>query len=81
MSHSHGTVLAGAGAVPLLLEMLKTNSERRDNVRLSSNLAYIQYIPRATGLIDAFGSSTTNNAEWIHTLVERVKVSDNQKLC
>nr|XP_019010464.1 uncharacterized protein I206_04933 [Kwoniella pini CBS 10737]OCF49245.1 hypothetical protein I206_04933 [Kwoniella pini CBS 10737] len=64
----HINMLMGAGILRLLLEVLGTTGERREN-----------YIPRATGLIDSiiFASpqalSNFSNADGVNLLVHRIK--------
>lgn len=86
-SPSHSNMLMGAGILRLLLEMLNTTGDRRENVsrvitknELSSNHTFLQCIPRAAGLIDHIvfsnpqGLSNFSSIDGVNNLVQRVKV-------
>lgn len=86
-SPSHSNMLMGAGILRLLLEMLNTSGDRRENVSwvhhergLISDYTFLQCIPRAAGLIDHIvfsnpqGLSNFSSIDGVNNLVQRIKV-------
>ncbi|WRT70096.1 uncharacterized protein IL334_007090 [Kwoniella shivajii] len=79
-SPAHVNMLMGAGIYRILLDMLGAAGDRRESVSYPlPSFADIQYIPRATGLIDSiiFASpqalSNFSNVDGVNFLVHRVK--------
>jgi E3 ubiquitin-protein ligase HUWE1 len=84
-SPPHSNQIIGAGIIPLLLDIPKTQVEKRVNVSLAWTPHLLdadsQYVARTMGLIDAViysapqGLTAFSNADGINVLVKTIKVS------